>query len=206
MTIGLAAPGEATRAGRPRSSHAHQAIIDAIVSLLSEGVTFDALSIEAVATRAGVGKATIYRRWPNKQALLADAVMTLKGPPLQPVGDTFRERVLSVLCTAGHGMDERATRIFPCLMPEVMRSEAAYQLWQRVITEPRREVMRELVRRGIADGELRADLDVEVAASVLTGPLVLNRLMRWNPNLDNDKLPEQVLDMVMAGISSPGRA
>src|SRR5687768_11136781 len=118
--------------GRPRSIRADEAIIEATLDLMSEGVTVDAISIESVAARAGVGKATIYRRWPNKQALLADAVMTLKGPPLQPVGDTFRERVLSVLCTAGHGMDERATRIFPCLMPEVMRSEAAYQLWQRV--------------------------------------------------------------------------
>ncbi|WP_117213574.1 TetR/AcrR family transcriptional regulator [Allorhizocola rhizosphaerae] len=198
--------GTARAGGRPRSTRADEAILEATLDLLSEGVTVDAISIESVAGRAGVGKATIYRRWPNKQALLADAVMALKGPPQQPVGDTFRERVLSLMSRAGWGNDERATRIFPCLMPEVMRSEAAYQLWQRVVTEPRREVMRQLLRRGIAEGELRADLDVEVAASVLTGPVVLNRVLRWNPNLDEDTLPEQVVDMVLAGISAPGRA
>ena len=63
--------------GRPRSARADEAIIEAVLDLLAEGTPFDALSIEAVAARAGVGKATIYRRWSNKEALLFDAVRTV---------------------------------------------------------------------------------------------------------------------------------
>ncbi len=193
--------------GRPRSTRADEAILDAVLDLMSEGVTVDAISIESVAARAGVGKATIYRRWPNKQALLADAVVALKGPVQEPEGDNVRERVLSLMRKVGKGTkDERATRIFPCLMPEVLRSEAAYQLWQTVMAEPRRAVMREVLRRGIAEGELRADLDIEVAAAVLTGSVLLNRLLRWNPNLDDDLLPEQVVDMVLEGLRPRERA
>jgi hypothetical protein len=59
-----------------------------------------------------------------------------------------------------------------------------------------------VLRQAIADGELRADLDVEVAMSVLTGSIVLNRMLRWNPNLDDDTLPERVVDMVLEGIAA----
>ncbi|HCT76747.1 MAG TPA: TetR family transcriptional regulator [Micromonosporaceae bacterium] len=192
---------DTVRIGRPRSARAHEAIIDAILELISEGMSVDALSIEAVAARAGVGKATIYRRWPNKQAMLADAIKELKGPPPQPTGEGVRERLISLLSKVSTG-DERAAKIFPCILPEIVRSESAYELWQAVI-EPRREVMREVLRQGIADGELRADIDIEVVAATLTGPVLASRMMRWNPRLDNDALPEQVVDTVLAGIKSP---
>lgn len=200
-----ASPVAPRTTGRPRSTRADEAIIEAVLDLLSEGVTFDGIAIEAVAARAGVGKATVYRRWPNKQALLADAMRELKGTPAQPKGDTFRERILSLMCHIGAG-DERATRIFPCLMPEVMRSETAYELWQNVINEPRREVVRGVLRQGIADGELRPDINIEVASSVLAGPILLNRMLRWNPKVDNSILAEQVVDMVLAGISQQSQA
>lgn len=189
----------APRAGRPRSTRADGAIIEAVLDLLGEGVTIDGISIEAVAARAGVGKATVYRRWPNKQALLTDAMRELKGTPPMPRGGTFRERILSLICGTGK-VDERAARVFPCLMPEVMRSETAYELWQKVITEPRREVVRSVLRQGIAEGELRPDIDIEVAAAALTAPVLLNRMLRWNPNLDDSVLAEQVVDMIFAGI------
>src|SRR6266508_4000945 len=60
--------------GRPRSARVDEAIIDAVLEMVAEGHTVDALSMDAVAARAGVGKATIYRRWPNKEALIIDAV------------------------------------------------------------------------------------------------------------------------------------
>ncbi|HEX6681387.1 MAG TPA: TetR/AcrR family transcriptional regulator [Candidatus Limnocylindrales bacterium] len=190
------------RTGRPRSSRADEAILEAVLDLLSEGVTVDAISIEAVASRAGVGKATIYRRWSNKQAMLADAVRELKGTPPEPVGSNVRERILSLLNASGKGHDARAARIFPCLMPEVLRSDIAYKIWQEVIVEPRREVFRGVLRRAIDEGELRADLDLEVALSVLSGPILLNRMLRWNPGLDDDTLPEHVVDIVLEGIAA----
>lgn len=193
----------AVRTGRPRSSRAGEAIIEAVLDLLSDGVTVDAISIESVAARAGVGKATIYRRWSNKQDMLAEAVRKLKGTPPTARGESVRDRLISMLATTGRGgHDERAARIFPCLMPEVLRSDIAYGIWQEVIVEPRRAAFREVLREGVDSGELRADLDVEVAMSMLTGSVLLNRLLRWNPALEDDTLPEKVVDMVLAGIAA----
>lgn len=202
-TAAPAAPSNpAVRSGRPRDSRVDEAILEAVLDLLSEGVTVDAISIEAVAARAGVGKATIYRRWSNKHALLADAVRELKGNPPKPSGSNVRERILSLLKVTAKGHDARAAKIYPCLMPEVHRSDIAHRIWQEAVVEPRREAGRQVLRQGIADGELRPDLDIEVAISVLTGSIVLNRMLRWNPNLDDDTLPERVLDMVLEGIAA----
>jgi len=199
---GPGAPVHVLRTGRPRSSRADEAILEAVLDMMSEGVTVDAISIEAVAARAGVGKATIYRRWSNKQAMLADAVRELKGPLPQPHGSNVRERVLSLLKATGKGHDARAAKIFPCLMPEVLRSDIAYRIWQEVIVAPRREVFRQVLRQAVADGELRDDLDIEVTLSVLSGPILLNRMLRWNPDVDDDTLPERVVDMVLEGIAA----
>jgi hypothetical protein len=89
----------------------------------------------------------------------------------------------------------------PCIMPEVNRSPEQYRIWQEVIS-PRREKMREVLRRGIRTGELRADLDVELTLLLLTGPVVMQRTMRWHPGLDDTTLPARVVDAVLAGISA----
>ncbi|OWV08391.1 TetR family transcriptional regulator [Micromonospora wenchangensis] len=185
--------------GRPRSTRADEAIIEAVLDLLAEGSTIEALSIEAVATRAGVGKATIYRRWPGKDALLMDALRRLKGVVAQPAGHSVRDDLVLLVGAVGHNVDPRAERIMPCLVPEVNRSPDHFQLYQNII-EPRRKIMREVLRRGVATGELRADLDIEVAMALLTGPMLIQRLMRWHPELDDRLLPENVVDGVLDGL------
>lgn len=188
--------------GRPRSARADEAIIEAVLGLLDEGSTVEALSIEAVAARAGVGKATIYRRWPGKEALLVDAIQGLRGPPPLPVGDSVRADLIRLL-TPGPKPDERVARIMSCLVPEVHRSPERYRLYQQ-LAAPRREVMREVLRRGIRTGELRADLDLEVALAVLTAPVLIQRMLRWHPDLDEASLPARVVDTVLAGLTTPG--
>ncbi|MEH0974214.1 TetR/AcrR family transcriptional regulator [Micromonospora sp. CPCC 205546] len=185
--------------GRPRSVRADEAIIEAALDLLAEGSTIEAISIEAIAARAGVGKATIYRRWPGKEALLRDALRTLKGAPPEPAGHSVRDDLILLVGAVGHHIDPRAARIMPCLVPEVNRSPEQYQLYQNII-EPRRETMREVLRRGVRSGELRADLDVEVVMAMLTGPMLVQRVMRWHPDLDEATLPRRVVDGVLDGI------
>ncbi|MER7417498.1 TetR/AcrR family transcriptional regulator [Micromonospora peucetia] len=185
--------------GRPRSVRADEAIIEATLDLLAEGSTIEAISIEAIAARAGVGKATIYRRWPGKEALLRDALRTLKGSPPVPTGDSVRDDLILLVGAVGHHIDPRAARIMPCLVPEVNRSPEQYQLYQNII-EPRREMMRDVLRRGVRSGELRADLDVEVAMAMLTGPMLVQRVMRWHPDLDETTLPERIVDGVLDGL------
>src|SRR5919198_3834015 len=86
--------------GRPRSERAHEAIIDAVLEMLAEWTTVEALSMEAVAARAGVGKATIYRRWPHKEALVIDAVASTKEPLPEPRGTSVREDLVLLVRAA----------------------------------------------------------------------------------------------------------
>ncbi|GAB3141098.1 TetR/AcrR family transcriptional regulator [Micromonospora sonneratiae] len=187
MTSDPAAPRSP---GRPRSSRADEAIIEAVLDLLAEGSTVDTLAIEAIAARAGVGK----------EALLRDALATLKGPPPVPAGHSIRDDLVTLLGPVGSHEDPRATRIMPCLVPEIRRSPEQYRLYQEML-EPRRQLMRDVLRRGVARGELRADLDIELTMSLLTGPVLLQRLLRWHAALDDTDLPERVVDTVLAGIA-----
>src|SRR5215475_3701301 len=95
--------GPAARPGRPRSPAADEAILDATVELLGE-LGFLALTIEAVAARAGVAKTTIYRRWPTKDDLLFDAVACIKGPPIDPPGESVRSDLLWMLTRMRDGL------------------------------------------------------------------------------------------------------
>jgi AcrR family transcriptional regulator len=191
---------EARRApGRPRSARADEAIIEAVLDLMADGTTVEALSMEAVAARAGVGKATIYRRWPNKESLIVDAIGSLKGPLPELTGESVREDLLTMLRSTIKGRASRAGRIMPCLIPELHRNPELQRQYQR-IAEPRREHMREVLRRGVAEGELRADLDIEVAAALLNAPMMVQNMLNWNPALDTAKLPEQILDALLPGM------
>ncbi|MEU7848094.1 TetR/AcrR family transcriptional regulator [Micromonospora parva] len=185
--------------GRPRSIRADEAIIEATLDLLAEGSTIEALSIEAIAARAGVGKATIYRRWAGKDALLLDALRRLKGIMAQPTGTSVRDDLVLLVGAVGTNVDPRAAKIMPCLVPAVNRTPDQYQLYQNII-EPRRQLMREVLRRGIDEGVLRADIDVEVTMALLTGPMLIQRVLQWNPDLDDKDLPERVVDAVLEGI------
>jgi AcrR family transcriptional regulator len=203
-TVPAAAPVDQERKspGRPRSARADEAIIEAVLDLLSEGTLAEAISIEAVAARAGVGKATIYRRWSNKEALLVDAVATIKGEPPEIVGESVRDDLLIMLRPIAAPPSSRTGRIMPCLLSEMHRSPELARCFQK-ITEPRRELMREVLRRGIAHGELRADLDLDLVIVMLVGPLISQSLVGWHPNLDRAALPEQLVDTLWPAIATP---
>src|SRR5215472_4074548 len=90
-------PRDATRrAGRPRSVQADRAIIEATLEIFAESGA-EGLCIEKVAAKAGVGKATIYRRWPGKEELLLDAIAALRSPLPQPQGRSVRADLTALL-------------------------------------------------------------------------------------------------------------
>ena len=159
VTTPLPADQERKAPGRPRSARADEAIIEAVLDLLADGTPAESLSIEAVAAKAGVGKATIYRRWANKEGLLVDAVASLKGELPRLAGESVRDDLIALLRPVGTPSHTRAGKIMPCLLSELHRSPELYRCFQK-ITEPRLELMRQVLRRGIDRGELRADLDL----------------------------------------------
>jgi AcrR family transcriptional regulator len=200
-TMPGAAPADQERKspGRPRSARADEAIIEAVLDLLADGTLAEEISIEAVAARAGVGKATIYRRWSNKEALLVDAVATIKGEPPKIAGESVRDDLVTLLRPIATPAHTRAGKIMPCLMGEMHRSPELARCFQK-ITEPRRELMRQVLRRGVDAGELRADLDFELVIVMLAGPLVSQALIGWSPNLDRATLPERLVDTLWPAI------
>jgi AcrR family transcriptional regulator len=200
-TPGAQADQDRKAPGRPRSARADEAIIEAVLDLLAEGTPFDALSIEAVAARAGVGKATIYRRWSNKDALIFDAVRTVKGEPAVLPGTSVRDDLIALLRPVGKAEHTRAGQIMPCLMSELQRSPELNSIFQRIM-EPRRELARELLRRGIDEGVLRPDIDTEVVIAMLTGPLIAYRMLHWNPKLGREDLVERLVDTLWPAIAT----
>jgi AcrR family transcriptional regulator len=193
---GASASGRAP--GRPRSARSEQAIIDAVLGMISDGVAIESLSVESIAARAGVGKATIYRRWSSKEQLVVDAVASLKLPVPQVAGESVRDDLVTLLSTIARNTPNNHGRLVNCLMPQIARAEELHHWYQKMI-EPRREAIRRVLRRGIDSGELRADLDLEVTLLLLAGPMILQRTVRWNPALDTPDLAERVVDAVLAG-------
>ena len=171
-----------------------------MLELLAEGTTFEALSMEAVAARAGVGKATIYRRWAHKEELVVDAVASTKEPIPTLPGESVREDLVLVVRAVGRARDSRAARILPCMIPELQRPGRLRDEYLGMV-EARRDVTRAVIRRGIATGVLRPDADVELTVALLTAPMVMT-LIGSAPRLDTEGLAERIVDTVLHGIAT----
>lgn len=167
-----AGTGAARRPGRPRSERAEQAILDATLEAIAErGV--DGVGCEDVAARAGVGKATLYRRWPGKEDLLIAAFASLKSPLPEPGGESVREDLIAMLGVMANDADDpRYARQFALLHDEGQRYPRLVKRYKEQVVEPRRELIRSVLRRGVATGELRADTDIEIAMLALTGAVM----------------------------------
>jgi AcrR family transcriptional regulator len=193
VSSGSAAP----RRGRPRDAQAEQAILQATVELLSE-VGFNQLSIEAVAARAGVGKPTIYRRWPSKPELVLDAVERLAPPfPTADTGDPLtdlRQIVPELIVSLTSSPVARAT-IALAGDAEMTRRLGEQYLW------PRRAGIAAILHRAIAAGELRADVDVEMSIDLMLGASVYRWLVTAQP-VDADTA-RRVVDAVWQSMRAP---
>jgi AcrR family transcriptional regulator len=188
------------RAGRPRSEEADRAIIDATLDLLAE-VGVGPLSIEGVAARAGVGKATVYRRWPNKDALIVDAMAALKGPVPVPAGRSLREDMTILFNNLARGHEAaRQRRIYACFVGEVGRHPDLVRRYVEAVIEPRREVMRGVLRAAIARGELRDDLDIELMLHLITAPVLHWTVHDPDHPLDVE-LMQRFLDATLEGLA-----
>ena len=195
--------GAARAPGRPRNPGVADAVFTAVIDMLAEGSSIEALSMESIAARAGVGKATIYRRWPGKDELMLDAVASMKGRIPEPKGESVREDLLAILRSMTISKDiDRDARVIPCIALE-MRRNPTFRAHHEDLIEARREVTRRVLRRGLETGEIKAGTDVEVVMAMLSSPMLVNKLFGPNPRLDPEKLPEQVLDIVLNGVAGP---
>jgi AcrR family transcriptional regulator len=159
-----------TRApGRPRSVEADKAILDATLVLLAE-VGPTALSVEEVASRAGVGKTTIYRRFATKDDLVVAALASLNESLPTAIAEGTVRDCLVALVTGWWAQQEDGNpsgQLFHRVLAHAKRNPQMFCSFYDQVIEPRRDVYRVVVRRGIERGELRGDTDVELMTTLI---------------------------------------
>jgi AcrR family transcriptional regulator len=155
----------------------HRAILDATRDLLIED-GFAGLRLEHVAARAGVGKATIYRRWSSKEALALELLLELAAPHIavNEIGDTRAELLAAVTNAMRALTDTPFGPVIRALLSQIAINPSLGDPFRLGVVQARREEVALVIARGVGRGDLRADVDVEVAIELLVGP-VFFRLM-----------------------------
>jgi AcrR family transcriptional regulator len=190
-------PAGVTRSGRPRSDRAHQAILTAARQLLIEK-GFAAMRLEHVAARAGVGKATIYRRWRSKEALAQDLLTQLAAPHIEIAdsGNT-RDELLAAVTNPMRAVTETDFGpLIKALLSQIASDPSIGDPFRATVVGARRAEITKVIERGIARGDLRPDADAGVATELLAGPVYF-RLM-FGGVLDHE-FAERVVDTVLRG-------
>jgi AcrR family transcriptional regulator len=192
------------RPGRPRSAEAHAAILAAALELAVEG-GLRGLSMEAIAARAGVGKATIYRRWKTKEALFAEAIGSIALAPEVPDTGSARGDFEATSGAAVGRMAPEAFRVLPRLMADAADDPELLAALREALVRPRRAAIAEILRRGIERGELRGDVDIDLVSDMLIGPMIARVLMSGGDPTVLDGVAMRVWDTLAAGIAArPG--
>ncbi|MFQ5513957.1 MAG: TetR/AcrR family transcriptional regulator [Myxococcota bacterium] len=192
----------APSAGRPRSELAHQAILDAALVLLVES-GFSALTVEGVASRAGVGKATIYRRWPSKVHLVIEAFSQLPGLQEVDTGELATDLEMMLRRYIEILNSTPLAAIVPSLAGERAHNPELSELFDPIVKERRRPILNAL-ERARRRGEIRQDLDLELAADLIFGPIVMR--VFFTGRRINPRILRPVIEVVLRGIrADPSR-
>lgn len=193
---------EATRSpGRPRSAEADDAIVQAALELLAE-VGYRSLTMEQVRARSGVGKATIYRRYANKDELVRAAIVHLHHDlPVPEDTGTLRGDLNQVLWAAvGAAVETGAGHVVPRLLGESAHDPELQRLFYDNIVEPRRRVLRAVLERGVERGEVREDVDLDLVMDLLVGSIVYRGLISGMDPVAMADRAGAVLDAVLDGV------
>ena len=200
MTLDTTTDG--AQRGRPRSQQAHRAILAAAGELLlARGLS--AVSMDTVAERAGVSKATIYRWWPTKETLALDALYTEWAAARPSPRDTgsLRGDLLSLMRPwAKLAASRPYGRVVAALLAEAHSDPVFATEYRHRVLEPRREQARAIVGRAIERGEIPSNTKIDVALDLLFGALY-HRLLHGHAPL-NDRFVRDVVDMALNGIQS----
>jgi AcrR family transcriptional regulator len=195
----MAGNSAGSRPGRPRSEQSRSAVLRATSELINE-VGLRAMTTDEIAGRSGVSKATIYKWWPNKYAVAVEAFLSEMGTK-SPDPDTgsAREDLRGALRGLIRFYRTKSGRAFAQLIGEAQFDpQIGVELREHLIGS-RRELVRAILDRGIARGELRPDIDPEVATDLIFGP-PMYRLIAGHAPL-NDRAADAIVDAAMRGLA-----
>ncbi|HEX9030414.1 MAG TPA: TetR/AcrR family transcriptional regulator [Streptosporangiaceae bacterium] len=193
-------PAPASQRGRPRSEKARDAVLEAAAELLLER-GLGAVSMDAVAARAGVSKATIYRWWRSKEILALDALYH-EWAAVAPAGETgsLRDDLLGLLRPWARLAAQRPYgRVIAALVTQAQTDPGFAREYRERFVEPRRVQGREIIGRAVERGEIPPSTNVEVALDLLYGA-IYHRLLHGHAPLD-DTFVREVVDTALRGIA-----
>ena len=183
-------------AGRPRSEEAHRAILEATIELLVE-VGFSAMTVEGIASRAGVGKATIYRRWASKLPLVVEAFGQLPGFEEVDTGDLAEDlkKMLRGYLQAFNASP--LSVVLPSLAGERTHNPELAELFEPV-SKDRRQPLIQAFERAVDRGEIAGDVDLELAADLVVGPIAVALFFKGGRL--NPRMVGPMVDLALSGI------
>jgi AcrR family transcriptional regulator len=193
---------QARKVGRPRSEQSHQAILEATLEALAqEG--FTAMSIEGIAARAHVGKATIYRRWSSKEDLAIEALLSLQAEVPHIDTGNLREDLIALVQGGLQFVQKHpyAEHITLRMMGEIRTSPQAFRAFLTRLIRLRLQRITLVIERAKARGEIRPEVDPLLVHSMLIGSLFM--LIVMQAAIEDTLMlptPEQIVDVVLRGI------
>lgn len=185
--------------GRPRNMETQNSILNASYELLLEK-GFAAVTVEKIAERAGVSKATIYKWWPNKAAVVIDGYLSAASDRL-PVPDTGTvvEDIRQHAVNLGHFLLGREGKVIMELIGEGQTDPGLAEAYRTRYFAPRRQEARQILERGVKRGELGEQLDIATCIDLIYGP-IFYRLIMTGELIDENYILGLV-EMAFSGIS-----
>ncbi len=191
--------------GRPRDETIDEEIRRAVFDLVEE-VGLAGLTIDGIAERAGVSKATIYRRWESKDQLCAHAIAGLANSVKMPESNDIREVLLATLRRMDAFLTSTtAGTVFPWLIGEVAAGSEMGHHYAEAVILPGRRAMAARISAAIEDGQLRSDLDIDVAVDMIMGPAMVRRLLGLHRQEERG-WDERVVDTLLSGWMGDARS
>jgi AcrR family transcriptional regulator len=178
-----------------------------MLRLMAKGSSLASLTVEAIAAEAGVGKATIYRRWSDKDALLLHLLTQLESK-LDPIceRDTLRESLIAAVDSIRlNAVNRRSGSNLAMIGAEIRAIPDLYCRYHETVIEPRRRALRELVHAAQLRGELRDDIDPDLLGELVVGPMLSRAVLHPDASIDDPDLAATIVDAVLEGVAiKPG--
>jgi AcrR family transcriptional regulator len=193
-------PAERT-SGRRRDERTDAALIDAVLDLVSDGATLSGLSLVTIARTAGVSRNSLYRRWKTKDALYLDVLQSINLGLLPDLdGRSAREDVIALLAALiERVLDQRASHMLRALNAEAEEFPELHRRYFAEIVAPRRDAMNRAIGRGVAAGEIRPDVDVDLLSEVLVSPVLARMASGNTEDLDPAQTSRRIAALVFTG-------
>jgi AcrR family transcriptional regulator len=191
-----------SRLGRPMDPSIDRAVVDAVLMELKRG-GYRSITMEGIARRIGRARASLYRRWPSKRHLVAFAVVTELGPNPSPDTGSLRIDLIGAVETLVNGFRGALGPALAGLVGEMAGDPVLARTIRKEVLAKRRRSIRAAFQRGIARGEIRSDLNIEVLMDMLTAPFYFRTLfghVKLSP-----AMIETVVDIVLRGAAAERR-